>query len=110
MSFPAPPAGWPNDLTQPVYFANSQWAVTAYGLECLERGAPYAAEGSRMNETRPGSDLYDWPLHMAEKSWVDIEAFIQAFETALHRFCPKDFDEKLFARTATQARQLNRDA
>jgi hypothetical protein len=27
--------------------------------------------------------LYDWPVHMIEKTWVDTEAFIEAFSKAL---------------------------
>jgi hypothetical protein len=27
--------------------------------------------------------MYNWPVHMAEKTWVDIVAFIEAFTAAL---------------------------
>jgi hypothetical protein len=28
-------------------------------------------------------EMYDWPAHMAEKAWVDIDAFIEVFVKAL---------------------------
>jgi hypothetical protein len=108
MTLPTPPGGWPKNLTLPVHFINRQWAVTGYGLECVEPGSRYEAEGSRMNEMRPGTDLYDWPVHMAEKEWVDLEAFIEAFEQALRLYCPKDFDVDRFARTVGEAHRIRR--
>ena len=48
-------------------------------------------------------DLYDWPLHMARKPWVDVEPFLEAFEHALRRFCPGDFDADRLARSAAEA-------
>jgi len=32
---------------------------------------------------RKGKTFYDWPLHMAGKTWVDIDAFLEAFIAAL---------------------------
>jgi len=62
-------------------FKNRQWTVTAYGMECR---SPYRydIEASRLLEMGYGG-LYDWPIHMAEKEWVDIEAVIEAFTKAL---------------------------
>jgi hypothetical protein len=73
---------WPNEIKPPIRFANSQWAVTSYGLECLT--SYYPIEAARLTETRPGTrDMYDWPPHMAEKEWVNVPAFIEAFGQAL---------------------------
>ena len=60
-----------------------QWAVTEYGIEA--RDGTYAIAADRLSETRPhqGHELPDWPLHMAEKDWVDIHDFCTAFLTAL---------------------------
>jgi hypothetical protein len=61
----------------PDLFANRQWRVTDYGIESVHPPAPdYFVEKSRLSEL-------DWPEHMAEKTWVDIEAFIEAYEKAL---------------------------
>jgi hypothetical protein len=65
-----------------------QWAVTTRGIDTTRpyrNGAyPYWIEKERLAETRPFSNglLADWPLHLAEKNWVDIEDFIQAWQFA----------------------------
>jgi hypothetical protein len=70
-----------------VLFKNSQWAVTDWGLEAARPGAPseYLIPAHRLLE-RGGignGGFYDWPLHLAEKTWVDINAFNEAFVEAL---------------------------
>jgi hypothetical protein len=63
-------------------FKNHQWRITDYGIESVvdhnpDHFAPnYFIEASRLSEL-------DWPEHMAEKTWVDIEAFIEAYDKAL---------------------------
>jgi len=99
-----PPGGRPRDVAPSVYFTNAQWAVTSFGLEYLGGEGAYAVEGRRMCEML--GDLYDWPLHMAGKPWVDVEAFLEAFEHALRRFCPGDFDADRLARSAAKARHV----
>lgn len=66
-------------------YQNSQWAVTEYGLETVAPEARYEIEASRLTETTKRGDdtFYEWPVHLAEKEWVDLGAFIQAFEKAL---------------------------
>jgi hypothetical protein len=64
-------------------FVNSQWRVTSYGVETVRGESLYHFPANRLTELR--GDLYDWPLHMAEKNWVDLGAFIEAFTEALHR-------------------------
>lgn len=69
-----------------VWFENHQWSVTDYGVESVRPGAPYHYhfDKSRLLETgNHGGEMYDWPVHMAEKTWIDIEAFIEAFVKAL---------------------------
>ena len=60
-----------------------QWAVTEYGIEA--RDGTYAFPAERLSETRlhQGHGLPDWPLHMAEKTWVDIHDFCTVFMVAL---------------------------
>ena len=60
-----------------------QWAVTEYGIEA--RDGIYHLPAERLSETRQYQDheLPDWPLHMAEKTWVDIHDFCTAFLVAL---------------------------
>jgi hypothetical protein len=75
-------------------FVNDQWRVTDYGIEAVyppapqrrgkfERGErPSAAPGYYHIAKARLSEL-DWLEHMAEKPWVNIEAFIEAYEKAL---------------------------
>ena len=68
-----------------------QWAVTEYGIEA--RDGTYTIAAERLPETREfrGQRLPFWPLHMAEKSWVDIRDFCTAFLAALA--CYPEFAE-----------------
>lgn len=61
----------------PVLWQGEQWAVTEYGIEC--RDGTYAIDASRLLKKRIGTNQYDWPLHMAEKVWVDLDDFQRAF-------------------------------
>lgn len=65
---------WPNDITPPVYFANTQWAVTKFGLESLTW--EYAIERKRLAEL-------DWVEHVCSKTWADVHSFCEAYEVAL---------------------------
>ena len=66
-----------------VLWQGRQWAVTEYGIEARDGGYHFPAE--RLSEVREyaGQQLPDWPLHMAEKSWVDIHDFCTAFLAAI---------------------------
>jgi hypothetical protein len=82
-------------------FTNGQWSLTESTLRCNEY--EYEFELSRLLETRgSGDDLeYDWPLHMAEKEWVDINAFNLAW--LLGACVMDDFDEEMAMRSCAQA-------
>lgn len=69
----------------PTFFSNQQWDVTDYGIETRQGSPIYEIAKSRLTETRDGirGREYNWPPHMAEKEWVNIEAFIEAFTQAL---------------------------
>ena len=60
-----------------VWWRGRQWAVTAYGIERLD--GTYTTEASRLSE-KPD---YPWPMHMATKTWVDIDEFTTAWMVAL---------------------------
>ncbi len=68
-----------------------QWAVTEYGIEA--RDGTYTIAAERLSETCEfrGQRLPFWPLHMAEKSWVDVHDFCTAFLAALA--CYPEFAE-----------------
>lgn len=59
-----------------VWWRGKQWAVTAFGIECLD-GTYFAPAADLAKELQP------WPLHMASKTWVDIDEFTTAWMVAL---------------------------
>lgn len=96
-----------------VLFKNAQWAVTDYGMETIEDGYTplYHIEESRLTEItkRPNGTFYSWPIHMAKKTWVDIEDFIEAFDNALEllkrRYSP-EADQGMLKATIAEARRV----
>ena len=93
-------------------FHNKQWEVTEYGLESCEPKVPYkyAIEAARLGKktTRGNQTLYEWPVQLTEKSWVDIEAFIEAFKEALKLHAGKygaPVDENILRESIEYARK-----
>ncbi|MBX3496620.1 MAG: hypothetical protein KF769_10290 [Parvibaculum sp.] len=71
-----------------VIYRNAQWVVQEDGI-CPDEGLPqYDIEISRVFETTQRGDhtFYDWPVHMAEKTWVDARLFNEAFDRAIHHY------------------------
>lgn len=62
----------------PIWWRGRQWAVTEFGLECLD--GTYPIEKSRLRE---GLEKHCWPEHMTEKNWVNADDFITAWLVAL---------------------------
>ena len=100
-------------------YANPQWAVSDFGLEAVVGvrtsrmeglTPPYQIAAGRLLETtvRDGETLYDWPVHMTEKSWVDHELFFDAFDAALKAHDGKyagAVDQKMLSATLAYARK-----
>ena len=63
-----------------ILWRGRQWAVTAYGIEALDGG--YAIKANRLREDF-GSGFHEWPAHMSEKDWVDVDDFATAWMVAL---------------------------
>ncbi len=65
----------------------AQWLVTDDGIEGAGIYAGYFIDKTRLGERRRGSDgaLLDWPLHMAEKSGINLPDFKRAFLEAVER-------------------------
>jgi hypothetical protein len=74
---------WPPQIEPPILYANRQWAVTKFGLECLTDDYPIKAERLGKTTNRSGEILADWVVHMAEKSWVDLDELVDAYAKAL---------------------------
>jgi len=64
---------------------NKQWAVSNSGLETIKPAVRYEIKASRLTETTERADetFYAWPLRMAEKQWINMDAFAEAFSQAL---------------------------
>ena len=93
-----------------VLFFNGQWAVTELGVETVDDAVvDYWFEASELTKTTSrGSDqFYDWPVHMAEKTWIDYDAFIEAYTKALHLHKGKynpELDESMLKRSVAYGR------
>lgn len=66
-----------------IWWRGRQWAVTSFGVECLD--GTYAFEAKRLAEgcSKGDSPQASWIVHMAEKSWVDLDDFATAWLVAL---------------------------
>jgi hypothetical protein len=92
-------------------FKNRQWAVTDYGMATVSPAPEYHLEAKRILKTGSAGGVYDWPVHLAEKPWVDIEAFVQAFTQAIEIHKGKykgDVDPKMLSTSIAEARALAR--
>jgi DNA-binding transcriptional ArsR family regulator len=84
---------------------NEQWAVVEGGISCLVQD--YSVAKSQLTELRESEKgIAMWPLQLAEKSWVNVEAFIQAFDSALNVHAPVGFEQIDRAATYELARQI----
>jgi hypothetical protein len=75
-------------------WANNDWEVADDGLASLD-AVDYFIERHRLCELRPGRQkegIASWPLQMADKSWVKIEPFLEAYQKALELLEPKGLE------------------
>jgi hypothetical protein len=95
-------------LSEPIYFQNSQWAVTSYGIERTD--GCYVIEANRLTETEMGNGCYSWPMHLSRtKARHDAVAFGAAFAVALIIHAGKykpAVKPDMFARSITAAIKL----
>ena len=67
---------------QGVIWQNTDWQITGTGLS--SRNQKYEISVAQLDELRDAAaPIAMWPLQMAEKSWVDIGTFTEAFQQAL---------------------------
>lgn len=90
-------------------FENDQWRVTHGGLEAKSDVPTVYIPAEELLQKRvvPGGWLYEWPLHVAENSWVDFSAFAEAFKEALlhHKLV---FNEDLLQQSITEGADRNK--
>jgi hypothetical protein len=91
-----------------VIFENKQWQVTADELRTHPNFPTYPIETARLTKTttRGGQSYYDWPIQMAQKSWVDANQFNEAFGVAIRAFARTSesvWDEAMLSRSFAYA-------
>lgn len=76
---------YPDDVceAEAALFANADWRVLADGLEHVGTGYFVARDSIAM---RRQGDLWEWPLHLSEKSWCGLRSFREAFLAALDAY------------------------
>ena len=67
----------------PDRYVNAEWEISEFGME--HRHSGYTIERAVLGARRHGG-LWEWPLHLAEKSWCSPGAFREAFLVALDLF------------------------
>ncbi len=117
ISKPAPPAEPAVEHRAPgsvvsdrPHYQGSQWAVNQELFWALppER---YDFQTRRIGEIEDwgSGPIYTFPVHMAEKEWVDIEDFIEVFQAAWSLYgalLPAPLDKEVMERTVRQARKV----
>lgn len=94
-------------------FKNSQWVVTCDGIESPAEGG-YWIEMYRVGQetSRGAVTYYDWPVHLAEKDWVNRPLFFEAFVHALRRYARQTgepINEAMLGRTYIMAMETEKD-
>jgi|GEM_PF-1722693 len=102
-------------------FDNVQWSLENEMLgakvgsktpQMLGASPPYKIKPTRVFDEvdRAGVQYYEWPVHMAQKTWVDIEQFIEVFEAAIRSEAErsgKSIDRTMLQRSFQYARVEN---
>jgi hypothetical protein len=88
-----------------VKFKNPQWKVTGTSIQTLKGN--YVIPFNRLLETTERNEklFYDWPVHLAEKVWVNLRLFREAFEKALELSKSK-IDSDLLNNSFNKAQQI----
>lgn len=87
-------------------FQNAQWTVTERGMESRHHAPTYVIPADKLLEASHGH--YYWPEHMAEKTWVIMPEFIEAYVAALNALHP-DFDKASLNKAIEEARRIKAD-
>ncbi len=75
------------------------------GLETVKPALWFEIKASRLMETikRADETFYAWPLQMAEKRWVDMRAFDEAFTKALKLLHPQEVNRVMLIESLAEA-------
>lgn len=75
------PLGLFGEQLERTWWRGRQWAVTEYGLECLDGN--YTIEKDRLTEDLGKEDYGGWSEHIGNKTWADTDDFITAWMIGL---------------------------
>jgi len=67
--------------TSKILYKGHQWAVTTYGIECLD--GKYAIKKGSIKTIHAPFPYMNWERAMREKNWVDIGDFLETLQQAL---------------------------
>ena len=95
-------------------FKNDQWVVLDDGMGPVETLPPYDIAMDRVFELtkRGAKQFYDWPVHMAEKTWVNVELFNEAFDYAIRYYAKVSgvpIDEDMLKASYTESYRFSDD-
>ena len=91
-------------------WANDDWEITDEGMSSLGP-VEYFIPLDTLCELRPGKEAKEvasWPLQIAEKSWADLESFLEAYRYALEHLKPKGVEAVDLQLSASLARDIER--
>jgi hypothetical protein len=91
-------------------WANDDWEITDVGMSSLGP-VEYFIPLDTLCELRPGKEakgVASWPLQIAEKSWADLESFLEAYRYALEHLKPKGVEAVDLQLSASLARDIER--
>jgi hypothetical protein len=91
-------------------WANDHWEVADDGMTALGPVNCFIPL-DRLCELRPGKEakgVASWPLQIAEKSWADLESFLEAYRYALDQLKPKGVEAVDLQLSASLARDIER--
>ncbi len=75
------------------------------GLEAVKPALWYEIKAPQLMETTERADevFYAWPLQMAEKHWVDMREFDEAFTKALELLHPQEVNRVMLQESLAEA-------
>jgi hypothetical protein len=89
-------------------WANEHWEVVDDGIAALGP-VDYYIPLDKLCEQRSGKEargVASWPLQIAEKSWADLESFLEAYQYALEHLKPKGLEAVDLQLSASLARDI----
>ena len=87
-------------------FENDQWLVDGTGIRSKHPAPTNEIATSRLLEDNRTKTSYDLPVDMAEKSWVNVDMFTEAYRAAVGNLDPNNVDFARLERSLTDAKAM----